>query len=87
MLVSMVTAATCPPDTLPPTLRNQASVTPGGEVGYGQSVTLTCVVPGKEVFTRTRTCVYFNGSYLLQGADYECGRKQLFPNPCIVLSD
>ncbi|XP_070186674.1 uncharacterized protein [Littorina saxatilis] len=66
-------AAICLPDQIPSSVRNPAEVTPGGQVGFEETVTLTCNVPGKQVFTRTRHCIYYNGMYKLVGADYECG--------------
>ncbi|KAK7452815.1 hypothetical protein BaRGS_00039699, partial [Batillaria attramentaria] len=66
-------AAKCLPDTIPPTLVNAASVFPMGAVNLNEVVTLTCNVPGRGTFTRTRTCVYQDGEYKLVGADYECG--------------
>lgn len=69
------TAAVCLPDTIPASVRNPASVTPSGQVRLGETVTLTCNVPGKPVFNKTRYCVYDQGQYQLVGADYECGRK------------
>lgn len=69
------TAAVCLPDTIPPSVRNAAVVTPVGQVRLGETVTLTCNVPGKPSFTKSRHCVYYQGQYQLVGADYECGRK------------
>ena len=66
------TAAVCLPDTIV-SARNPAIVTPSGQVQLGQTVTLTCIVPGRPVFNNTRYCVYYQGAYQLVGADYDCG--------------
>ena len=72
-----LTAALCPSDTTNG-LENPATVTPTGAVQYGDSVTLTCDVPGKPIFNNTRYCVYYQDSYQLVGADCECGCEYIF---------
>lgn len=66
-------AAKCLPDTIPANTLNPARVSPAAAVNLGETVTLTCNVPGRTTFTRTRTCVYQDRQYKLVGASYECG--------------
>ncbi|XP_067672504.1 uncharacterized protein [Haliotis asinina] len=68
-------AATCPAVTIPGGLKTTPTVAPSGSVSYLGMVNISCNVPGRAPFLKTRQCLLDPSSkqYKLFGAQLECG--------------
>ncbi|XP_064597497.1 sushi, von Willebrand factor type A, EGF and pentraxin domain-containing protein 1-like [Liolophura sinensis] len=68
--------ARCPPEVIPDWVQNSPRVSPGSDVDYLNSVTLTCNIPGMDApVIKHRTCLYdqMMNTYRFFGAPFECG--------------